>query len=97
LNLGWRVYGRYSSFHLLPLPLSAELPAGPVEEWPTEFFVKRPADVLKHLRMALNLEGVDIAARGTAFLSAAHGRAEIDGLLMAFEAALKRLRAEALI
>jgi len=97
LNLGWRVYGRYSSFHLLPLANDADVPAGPVEEWPTGFFLTRSVASLKHLRMALNLEGVDIAARGTAFLSAVHGNSEIEGMLAAFERAIKRLRAEALI
>jgi glutamate-1-semialdehyde 2,1-aminomutase len=97
LGLAWHVYGRYSSFHILPMNGTDDVPPGPVEDWPTALIMARRAAVLRHLRIALNLEGIDIAARGTAFLSAAHDETHLDALVQGLESAIKRLRTEQLI
>ena len=97
LGLPWRVYGRYSAFHILPLGDTDTQPEGPVEDWPTAMFLSRNVTALRYLRMALNLEGVDIAARGTAFVSAAHDTTHVDRLLEALERAIRRLQAEHLM
>jgi glutamate-1-semialdehyde 2,1-aminomutase len=90
LNLPWRAYGRFSSFHILP-----DAPDGAntnVDCLPWQFFARRPRDLLQRLRMALILEGVDIASRGTGFLSGVHQPDDVHYLIAAFEQALQRLR-----
>lgn len=95
LDVRWCAYGRYSAFHILP-----DAPAGAdqdVDALPWERFTTRPVPLLQSLRMALNLEGVDIGSRGTAFLSGVHQTDDVDYLVTAFERALLRLRHDQLI
>jgi hypothetical protein len=90
LNLPWRAYGRFSSFHILP-----DAPDGAntdVDYLPWQLFARRPRELLQRLRMALILEGVDIASRGTGFLSGMHQTDDVHYLIAAFEQALQRLR-----
>lgn len=89
----WRTYGEYSAFHFLPdAPEVADLSA-----LPTPLFAGRPVKLLQTLRMAMLLEGVDIASRGSGFLSAVHTEADIETLGRALERSLQRMKAEALI
>jgi hypothetical protein len=69
-RVDWRAYGRSSGFHIFP-ELPRESLEG-VESFPWDVFAARPAPILQSLRMALNLEGVDIGSRGTGFLSGIH-------------------------
>jgi glutamate-1-semialdehyde 2,1-aminomutase len=91
MDVCWRAYGRFSAFHILP---DAPDRDQDVESLPWQRFVTRPAPLLQRLRMALNLEGVDIGSRGTGFLSGIHHGNDVDCLLAAFERALTRLREE---
>jgi glutamate-1-semialdehyde 2,1-aminomutase len=95
LDICWRAYGRFSGFHIFP-ELPRESLEG-VESLPWDVFASRPAPILQSLRMALNLEGVDIGSRGTGFLSGIHQCDDVDYLIAAFESALLRLRQERLI
>lgn len=92
MAIPWRAYGRFSGFHILP-----DAPgAGPeyLESLPWERFASRPAPLLQKLRMALNLEGVDIGSRGTGFISGVHQLDDVHCLLRAFERAIARMHHE---
>jgi glutamate-1-semialdehyde 2,1-aminomutase len=93
LAVSWRAYGRYSAFHILP-DAPGEVPDAEIENLPWQRFVSRPGPLLQTLRMALNLEGVDIGSRGSGFLSGVHQVEDVDYLVAAFERALIRLREE---
>ncbi len=97
MKIRWHAYGRFSAFHILP-----ELPEGlsgtvNLERIPWERFAGRSTPVLHKLRMALNLEGVDIGSRGTGFLSGIHQGEDVKQLIIAFERALRRMRAEGIL
>ncbi len=91
-GVAWRSYGRHSSFHILP-----DAPDGSdLSTLPPTLFAARPVKQLQTLRMAMLLEGVDIASRGSGFLSALHSPADIGELGSAMERALRRMKAEGL-
>jgi glutamate-1-semialdehyde 2,1-aminomutase len=95
MNICWKAYGRFSAFHIYP-----EVPQGAaddIEGLPWKMFASRPAPLLQSLRIALNLEGVDISSRGSGFLSGIHQREDVDCLVEGFERALLRLRQEKLL
>lgn len=92
VDVPWRAYGNYSSFHILPnAPDGTDLLTLPVS-----VYAGRPVKLLQSLRMAMILEGVDIASRGSGFLSAIHDEADIEELGLAMERALLRLKSEGL-
>lgn len=92
-GVAWRTYGQYSAFHILP-----DAPDGvDIAMLPAARFAGRPVKLLQSLRMALILEGVDIASRGSGFLSAVHSEADIEELGLAMARALQRIKAEDLI
>jgi glutamate-1-semialdehyde 2,1-aminomutase len=95
MNIRWRAYGRFSAFHLLPDAPDAMDPN--TESLPWERFASRSSTLLQSLRMALNLEGVDIGTRGTGLLSGIHQSDDIALLVEAFERALRRLREDKVI
>lgn len=91
-GVAWRSYGSHSAFHFLPdAPDATDLAA-----LPSAVFAARPARQLQTLRMAMLLEGVDIASRGSGFVSAVHSEADVEVLGLALERALVRMKAEAL-
>jgi glutamate-1-semialdehyde 2,1-aminomutase len=97
MQVRWHAYGRFSAFHILP-----ELPHGlsravKVECLPWERFMARSTPLLHTLRMALNLEGVDIGSRGTGFFSGVHQLDDVKKLLVAFERALVHMRKDGVI
>jgi glutamate-1-semialdehyde 2,1-aminomutase len=93
VNVPWRAYGHYSSFHILPdAPDGSDLFTLPVS-----LYAGRSVKLLQSLRMAMILEGVDIASRGSGFLSAIHSEADIEELGLAMERALYRLKAEDIV
>ncbi|MBK1865917.1 aspartate aminotransferase family protein [Aestuariivirga sp. YIM B02566] len=93
VNVPWRVYGQYSSFHILPdAPDGADL-----STLPMSLYAGRPVKLLQSLRMAMILESVDIASRGSGFLSAIHDEVDIEELGLAMERALLRLKAENIV
>lgn len=90
MSVPWRAYGRFSAFHLFP-----EVPGGArmqLEKLSWQQFATRSRELLQLLRIALNLEGVDIGSRGTGFFSGVHQAEDADYLVAAFERALFRLR-----
>lgn len=90
MGVPWRAYGRFSAFHIFP-----EVPGdagAQLEKLPWQQFAKRSRGLLQDLRIALNLEGVDIGSRGTGFFSGVHLPQDTDYLVAAFEQALLRLR-----
>jgi glutamate-1-semialdehyde 2,1-aminomutase len=94
MNLRWRAYGRFSAFHILPglpdpLPKRIE-----IEKLSWDRFATRSVPLLQNLRMALNLEGVDIGSRGTGFFCGVHQADDVQHLLAAFERALVRMQKE---
>jgi len=96
MNVGWRAYGRFSAFHILPEWPHDLSRTDNVERIPWERFATRSTAVLHKLRMALNLQGVDIGSRGTGFLSGVHRLEDVEQLVAAFERALARMREEGL-
>jgi glutamate-1-semialdehyde 2,1-aminomutase len=92
MDIPWRSYGRFSAFHILtdaPSDIARD-----IENLPWQRFAARPGPLLQRLRMALNLEGVDIGSRGTGFLSGIHQEGDVKYLVTAFRRALLRLRAD---
>jgi len=90
-KIGWLAFGRFSAFHVLPC--SGTHAPDPAALTFDDYLV-RPNAQLQKLRMALNLEGVDIGTRGTAFLSGVHVNADVNILILAFDRALDRLARE---
>jgi glutamate-1-semialdehyde 2,1-aminomutase len=97
MKLRWRAYGRFSAFHILPEFQDEPTLRPKIEELPWERFAGRSVPLLQKLRMALNLEGVDIGSRGTGFLSGVHQADDVQHLVAAFERALVRMRKEGAI
>lgn len=95
-NVCWRAYGRYSTFHILP-NVPPNVADADIETLPWQHFAARSVPLLQALRMALNLEGVDIGSRGSAYLSGVHRPNDVDFLVTAFERALVRLGADGLV
>ena len=88
----WKAYGRFSGFHIYP-----DVPKGSAEDLenlPWQSFVNRSVPLLQSLRIALNLEGVDIGSRGTGYVSGIHDADDIEFLCSAFERAIARLHCE---
>ena len=87
----WWAYGRYSALNLLPLanPLKEDS-----EELSFDDYLRKDGSRLNALRIALNLEGIDIGSRGTAFMSGVHEPEDVDALVEGFDRALSRLDAE---
>ncbi|WP_311028703.1 aspartate aminotransferase family protein [Mesorhizobium koreense] len=92
-DVTWRTYGRYSAFHFLPDAPDVE----DISTLPHTVFAARPVKLLQTLRMAMLLEGVDIASRGSGFVSAIHTDADVESLGQAMERSLRRMKAEALL
>lgn len=85
---GWLAYGRFSGLNFLPTQgwRAAALKSLQL----ADYWGRDPAR-LQMLRMALNIEGVDIGSRGTAFISGIHTSDDVHSLVQAFDRALDRL------
>jgi glutamate-1-semialdehyde 2,1-aminomutase len=90
-RIGWLAFGRFSAFHILPRP--GTQPPKP-ETLTLDDYLARPNALLQKLKIALNLEGLDIGTRGTGFVSAAHADADVQDLVLGFDHALVRLAQE---
>jgi glutamate-1-semialdehyde 2,1-aminomutase len=93
-TIGWLAFGRFSAFHILPH--LGTLPPDP-KTLKFDDYLARPSELLHKLKMALNLEGVDIGTRGTGFVSGVHSEADVKRLVLAFDRALERLARDELI
>lgn len=95
-DLPWAAYGFSSTFHLLTAAPAAEACAvrdGRISagELPAQI-LKRSSTLDPLLRLALQLEGVDLPPGKQAWLSAEHGERETGETVAAFRRAVARLR-----
>jgi glutamate-1-semialdehyde 2,1-aminomutase len=91
-NTSWKAYGRFSAFHIYPDAIE-----GQFEKLHWKKFADRSGPLLQSLRIALNLEGVDIGSRGTGYVSGIHDIDDVACLHDAFERAIDRLRRERIL
>jgi glutamate-1-semialdehyde 2,1-aminomutase len=91
-DVSWRAYGRYSAFHIYPDSFEGEF-----ERLHWKKFLDRSGPLLQVLRIALNLEGVDIGSRGTGYVSGIHDEDDVACLCDGFERAIDRLRHERIL
>lgn len=92
----WAVYGTFSGFHLFVNPRGRGVTPERFDPYavPREELKEQPKQLVERLRLALLVEGVDVGSRIGGFISATHGRAEIEDTARAFRAAIASLRAE---
>jgi glutamate-1-semialdehyde 2,1-aminomutase len=86
-------YGDFSAFHLM-ITREEESFAEPFDPYAVERerYLARPQPILNRLRMALNVNGVDVNTRCSGLLSAVHTEGDIDGLTLAVARAADMLR-----
>ncbi len=92
---GWTAFGDGSIFHLFVDPASNVLP-GELPRAASLATLKRGGDpnLLRLLRMALHLNGVDLMRGRSGFVSAAHSEADIYATVEAIDAAIDLVLAE---
>jgi glutamate-1-semialdehyde 2,1-aminomutase len=92
----WAFHGTFSGFHLFLNPNGRDIAPtafDPLTADYRELTAGSPALAHK-LRLALLVKGVDLNARLSGFISATHGKAEMDATIDAFRGALAMLRSE---
>jgi glutamate-1-semialdehyde 2,1-aminomutase len=90
-KIGWLAFGRFSAFHILP---RTDIHQPNPKTLTLDDYLHRPNAQLQKLKMALNLEGIDMGARGTGFLSGIHTQSDVDTLVLGFDRALNLLELE---
>ncbi|NTW02774.1 MAG: aminotransferase class III-fold pyridoxal phosphate-dependent enzyme [Oscillochloris sp.] len=92
---GWTVYGDESIFHLFADP-AVSIEPGQVPYTIPLIALKRGGNprLMDLLRMALQIEGIDLMRGRSGFVSAAHSAADIIATATAFDAAISRVVAE---
>ncbi|MBX0326433.1 aminotransferase class III-fold pyridoxal phosphate-dependent enzyme [Oscillochloris sp. ZM17-4] len=92
---GWTVYGDSSIFHLFADP-AAPVEPGQIPEGVPVAALKRGGDpqITGPLRMALQIEGVNLMRGRCGFVSAAHGAAQVSATAAALDAAIGRMIAD---
>jgi glutamate-1-semialdehyde 2,1-aminomutase len=101
-RLSWLVYGEASAFHIymggdMPIQDSTEFSPG---KFAKEFarkigrqgLYKQPPDATRLLKLAMNINGVDLAGWPGGLVSAAHSDADIETTIEAFSRSLELLR-----
>ena len=95
-GVGWAIYGTSSGFHLFMNakgraidPLAFDAYAYDMTELKAQ-----PEELLRRLRLALLVHGVDVNGRIGGFLSATHTEADVDETVTAFRGAVGMLRDE---
>jgi len=85
-------YGDFSAFHLM-ITRHEDSVAEPFDPYVVERerYLARPQPILNRLRMALNVNGVDVNTKCSGLLSAVHTEADIDALTMAVARAASML------
>ncbi len=91
-GLDWIVYGEASAFHLYMGGEVASAESFDPEALGRERLHRQPADIVRLLRLAMNINGVDFSGWPGGLVSAAHGDAEIDATIEAFAASLEMLQ-----
>jgi glutamate-1-semialdehyde 2,1-aminomutase len=95
-GLPWAVYGTYSGFHLFTNPQGLKVRPESFDplSYPTDVLKASSPEILRKLRLALIVHGVDTNGRVGGVVSATHTDADVDETGKAFDAALAMLRAE---
>lgn len=95
-GIPWACYGEFSVFHIFTNPWRRSFePTSFDPALPTfEEYLGNTGTCLRLLRMALNVQGVDVNARCSGLLSAVHTQDDIELLAAAFRWAVTQLRAE---
>lgn len=93
-RVGWAAYGTFSGFHVFTNPKRREIVPGAFD--PADFSFDElknfDADMVRKLRLALMVGGVDIQGRPGGVISAAHGEAELARTVEAFRGAIRMLK-----
>jgi glutamate-1-semialdehyde 2,1-aminomutase len=94
LRPGWIAYGKASAFHLY---LGNKLDKTSAEQFVPEMIgreglYQQPSDFTRMLRLAMNINGVDIAGWPGGLVSAAHTESDIEKTIIAFSESLKWLK-----
>ena len=93
-RVGWAAYGTFSGFHVFTNPKRREIVPGAFD--PADFSFDElknfDADMVRKLRLALMVGGVDIQGRPGGVISAAHGEAELARTVDAFRGAIRMLK-----
>ncbi len=90
----WAVYGQSSVFHIFLNPEKRAIAADtfdPQSVTPEELTWK-PAELLRQLRLAMLVEGVDLSGWPGGLVSAAHDEHTVEETSLAFAKALRRLK-----
>lgn len=95
-QVGWAAYGTSSGFHVFLNPERRAI--DPRRFNPHQIAAvelkKQPENLVRRLRLALLLYGVDVNGRISGFVSATHGEPEVSATVAAFGEAIRMLRAE---
>ena len=92
-EIDWIVYGEASAFHIymggqLPAKISANFNP---EKIGRQGLYKQPQDAARLLKLAMNINGVDLAGWPGGLVSAAHSQADIEETIEAFSRSLESL------
>lgn len=95
-DVPWAAYGRFSAFHIFTNPKSRPVKPSRFDpaQIPGDELRGNDAATLTALRLAMLVEGVDLAAWPGGIVSATHGPEEISRTVTALRASLRRLRSE---
>ena len=95
-GLPWVVYGTSSGFHIFLNP--GGLPIGPGRFDPAQHdyhaLKAQPRELVRKLRLAMLVNGVDFNSRLGGFLSVSHAKEDIEHTVEAFAEAIRMLDAE---
>jgi len=92
----WAVYGAFSAFHVFLNPRRRDLRPGDFDPFKLgrEELWSKPPELVRKLRLAMLVNGVDLAGWPGGLVSAAHSEADIEATAEAFRAAFEMLRRE---
>ena len=95
----WAAYGTFSMLYIFLNPERRDLKptAFDPHALPYTELKAKPAELLRHLRLALLVNGVDISGTGGLMISATHERSDLDETVDAFKDAVGMLRREGLL
>ena len=93
----WAVYGESSAFHIFMGPGVADPERFDPAAMPSASLKARPAETVRLLRLAMLVNGVDLAGWPGGLVSATHGATEVSGTASAFAESLRMLQADGVV
>jgi len=92
----WGVHGTFSGFHLFLNPQGRPIDPPRFDASALDYreILSNPPALAQQVRLALLVNGVDVAGRLSGFVSAAHDADDIDATAAALKASLRMLRSE---